>query len=85
MFKNDPSIAPSEEQDLATKTKVKFKISKIIKQKGFTFLSAEEAKKGWKRKEEKDCKALNTRPEGLWYSRTSQKDLYWTREAGREN
>ena len=85
MFKNDPSIAPSEKQDLATKTKVKFKISKIIKQKVFTFLSAEEAKKGWKREEEKDCKALNTRPEGLWYSRTSQKDLYWTREAGREN
>ena len=85
MFKNDPSIAPSEKQDLATKTKVKFKISKIIKQKVFTFLLAEEAKKGWKREEEKDCKALNTRPEGLWYSRTSQKDLYWTREAGREN
>ena len=51
----------------------------------FTFLSAEKANKGREQEEEKGYKALTTRLERLWYSRTSKKDLYRTRKAGREN
>ena len=70
-YKSNPFITQSKKEESATKIKVTVSKIQYSKTNCFTFLSAEEAKKGREREEEKGCKAVTTRLERLWYSRTS--------------